>query len=46
MVWLNGNLLATSRWSYSADSAVLSVQGLHDLSPEGAWAAAWELTWE
>lgn len=45
-VWLNGELLDSAYWSYAEDRGVLSLRGLDDRFPEGAWRSRWQMDWE
>jgi alpha-glucosidase len=44
-VTFNGRNVHPGSVQYNATSKVLSVQGLHGMSPHGAWAGDWVLKW-
>jgi alpha-glucosidase len=45
-IWLNSHLLDLANWKYDQDRAVLSLHGLNQRFPEGAWTKKWKMNWE
>ena len=45
-VWMNSHVLDLANWNYDEERATLSLHGLNDLFPQGAWAERWEINWE
>jgi alpha-glucosidase len=45
-IWLNEHPLDMEYWAYDQESAVLSLQGMNHLFPQGVWTGGWEIKWE
>jgi alpha-glucosidase len=45
-VWMNSHVLDLEQWDYDEERGTLSLHGLNDLFPQGAWAERWEINWE